>query len=56
MPEIIGEVVMPSDFVVPTKAAAAQTYLKTGQLFISGTKLYYYEQSDIDKKILEFKF
>jgi len=49
MPEIIGEVVMPSDFVVPTKAAAAQTYLKTGQLFISGTKLYYYDGSAVER-------
>ena len=39
MVEIIGDIVMPSEFIVPTDVKTATS--KTGLLFISGAKLYF---------------
>lgn len=42
--EIVGEVVIPSQLVIPTNTTAT----RTGDIFISGGKLYFYSGSGVE--------
>lgn len=46
--EVIGEVVIPSDLIIPVKTNSNQTNLKKGHLYISGAKLYFYTGTQIE--------
>ena len=44
MPSSEGEVLVPRELILPTRVSGSKP-LKKGALYISGTKLYYYDGS-----------